>query len=304
MVTEPTLSVVICTHNRPELLRRAIAAIAAQDLDDTIETIVVFDRETPDHSLEVVGGTRPVRVVANRTPGLPGGRNTGAEEARGAFIGFCDDDDRWLPSKARRQLAVLDTRPDRDVVVCGMQLVRGEDRIDRPIDLPEVTLADLIHTRVFQACFTTAVVRRDAWFGAIGPADPDIPGGFAEDYEWVLRAARCAPLAVVGEPLMEYNWNGQSYFAGRWSMIDEALGYLLDRFPEFRTDRRGWARVRGQRAFAMAASGRRGPALREVGAVLRLDPTQPRAHLAALVALGLARPGTIVRHLNDRGRGM
>lgn len=286
------------------LLRRAIAAIAAQDLDATIETIVVFDHETPDPSLEVAGGARPVRVVANRTPGLPGGRNTGAEESRAPVIGFCDDDDTWHPSKARRQLAMLEAHPDRDVVICGMTLVRGDMRSARPLDADEITLADLVHTRVLQACFTTALVRRDAWFGRIGAADPDIPGGYGEDYEWVLRAARVAPLAAVREPLIDYDWNGQSYFAGRWSMMAAAFTYLLDRFPEFADDPKGLARVRGQRAFALAAAGDRRAARADIAATLRLDPTQPRAHLAALVVLHLARPAWILRALNSRGRGI
>jgi glycosyltransferase involved in cell wall biosynthesis len=296
--------VVICTRDRPVLLRRAIAAIAAQDLDDVIETVVVFDREEPDRTLEVVDGPRPVRVVANRTPGLPGGRNTGAEEARGAVLGFCDDDDMWHPTKARRQLAVLDERPDRDVVVCGLALVRADTRAERPLDRDEVTVAGLVRTRVFQACFTTALVRRDAWFDRIGPADAAIPGGFAEDYEWVLRAARVGPLAVVPDALVDYDWNGQSYFAGRWTMIAEALEYLLARFPEFAEDRRGEARVRGQRAFALAASGERRTARHEIARTLRLDPTQPRAYLASLVVAHLATPERIVEALFRRGHGI
>ena len=177
----PTLSVVICTRDRPQLLRRCIAAIAAQDLDATIETIVVFDREEPDHTLELPDGPRPVRVVANRTPGLPGGRNTGVEEARGEFLGFCDDDDVWLPTKARRQIELLRDRPDRDVAVCGLALVQGDRRVERPLTLSEVTVADLVHSRVLQANFTTTIVRHDAWLERIGPADAKIPGGYAED---------------------------------------------------------------------------------------------------------------------------
>lgn len=304
VASEPALSVVICTRDRPVLLRRAIAAIGAQDLDGVIETVVVFDREEPDRSLEVADGPRPVRVVANRTPGLPGGRNTGAEEARAPVVGFCDDDDVWKPTKARRQLAVLEARPDRDVVICGMTLVRGEMRVARPLPDRDITLADLVHSRVLQACFTTAVVRRTAWCGAVGPADPDIPGGYGEDYEWVLRAARVGPLAVVPEPLIDYDWNGQSYFAGRWSMIVDALTYLLERFPEFVDDPKGLARVRGQRAFAAAAAGDRRAARSDIAATLRLDPAQPRAYLAALVALRVARPSWIVDALNSRGRGI
>src|SRR3546814_7828670 len=72
-------SVVICTRDRPALLRQAVAAIAAQDHPGPIETIVVFDQSEVDTSIASDDPHRPVRVTANlRTPGLPGGRNTGA----------------------------------------------------------------------------------------------------------------------------------------------------------------------------------------------------------------------------------
>ena len=55
---------------------------------------------------------------------------------------------------------------------------------------------------MMEANFCTAMVRRRAFCDDIGPADEHIPGGYAEDYEWVLRAARRRPLAVVPEPMV------------------------------------------------------------------------------------------------------
>ena len=72
----------------------------------------------------------------------------------------------------------------------------------------------------------------------------------------------------------------------------------------FARHRRGNARLHGQLAFARAAAGERRAAWSEVGRTLRLAPTEPRAWLAAAVAAHLARPATIVRVLNRRGRGI
>ena len=60
-----------------------------------------------------------------------------------------------------------------------------------------MTFTDLLDDRLMEVNFCTAMVRRDAFLGSIGPADEHIPGGYAEDYEWVLRAARSHPIAVV-----------------------------------------------------------------------------------------------------------
>ena len=53
----PDLTAVICTYNRPDLLRRALAAVDAQTFPGSIETIIVFDKSDPDLSLSATPGT-------------------------------------------------------------------------------------------------------------------------------------------------------------------------------------------------------------------------------------------------------
>lgn len=299
------IAVVICTRDRPELLRRAIAAIADQTFGGSIETVVVFDRSEPDLTLEVREGDRQVRVVANdHTPGLPGGRNAGVAVTDAPLVAFCDDDDVWFREKAARQHAVLTARPDVDVVVTGVRIAMDDDEIDRRLELDEVTFSHLLRSRMMEANFCTAMVRRHAFSDEIGPADEHIPGGYAEDYEWVLRAAKRKPLAVVPDPMVRVEWHAQSFFAGRWQTIADALDYLIGAFPEFRAVPAGLARLRGQRSFALAANGDRRAAFAEIGATLRQRWFEPRAYLAGAVALGVVRPDAVVRSLQRRGRGI
>ena len=113
----PLVSAVVATRDRPELLRETLAAIASQDYEGVVETVVVFDQTEPDLDLQVVGGDRPVIVVANeRSPGLQGARNTGIARSMGELVAFCDDDDVWAPAKIRRQVEVLDANNDVHLV--------------------------------------------------------------------------------------------------------------------------------------------------------------------------------------------
>jgi len=299
------IAVVICTRDRPVLLRRAIAAIAAQTFPGSIETVVVFDRSEPDLDLEVHGGDRPVRVIANdHTPGLPGGRNAGVAATDAPLVAFCDDDDVWFPEKAARQYATLASRPEIDVVVTGVQIAVDEETIDRRLDQPEVTFSQLLRTRMMEANFCTAMVRRDAFCDDIGPADEHIPGGYAEDYEWVLRAARRGPLAVVAEPMVRVEWHAQSFFSARWQMIADALEYLIRAVPEFKAVPAGLARLRGQRSFALAANGDRREAMTEIRRTVEQRWFEPRAYLAGAVLLGVVSPDLVMRSLQRRGRGI
>src|SRR6478736_367200 len=301
----PELSVVICTRDRPILLRRAIDAIKAQTFDGVLETIVVFDRSVPDQSLAVADGLRPVQVLANNhTPGLPGGRNAGVAVARAPVVAFCDDDDIWFPEKAARQLAVLAARPEVDVVVSGVQIDVDGQSVERALDQPEVTFADLLESRLMEVNFCTAMVRREAFLDRIGPADEHIPGGYAEDYEWALRAAKAKPIAVVPEPMVIVEWHAESFFAARWQVIADALGYLLSAYPEFRSAPRGRARILGQRSFALAALGRRKAAWAEIRETVGQSWTEPRAYLAGAVATGIVPADWVVKTLHRRGKGI
>lgn len=300
----PDLSVVISTFNRPAMVRQAVAAVRAQTWPGPIETVVVHDRSEPDRTIESDDPMRPVRVVANhRTPGLPGSRNAGAEVAAAPFLGFCDDDDLWLPEKAARQLALLD-RTGAEVSTTGIEILVGDLVVERRGDREELGLDELVRKRRVEANMVTAVVRTDAFWDGVGPLDEEVPGGYAEDYEWVLRAARRRPIAVAPEPLVQVRWQSASHFRDRWLTIDRALGYLEDRVPEFRGDARGWARVHGQRAFARAAAGHRRSAVDAAARTLRRSPVEPRAWLALLVASGLVPADRITAELQRRGRGI
>jgi len=308
-VTVASVSAVIPTRDRPELLRRAIAAVLAQDHAGPIEVVVVYDRSTPDQSLArqsyaTGGAKRTVRVIANdRQPGLAGARNTGILAATGQLIGFCDDDDEWLPGKLAAQIAALD-RTGADFACCGIRVTYQGTAFDRVLDLDEVTLPALLRDRMTELHPSTFLIRAAAVRDGIGLVDEQIPGSYGEDYEFLLRAARCRPLVNVRAPGTLVRWHRRSYFAQRWQVISEALRWLLDRYPEFATEPAGLARVAGQIAFAEAALGERRSAVRWVRRTLAGNPREPRAYLALAVAGRLLPPDLVVRTLHRRGRGI
>ena len=301
--SQPSVSVVIPTRDRPGLLRRAVDSIRAQRYDGDIECITVFDQSHVH--LAGFGGLTGVTLrgmTNSRSPGLAGARNTGILAAHGDLVAFCDDDDEWLPDKLAAQVELL-RKTGAATASCGIFVEYHGRQIARVASSETVTLRDLLRSRRMDLAPSTILVRRDA-FEQIGLVDEQIPGSYAEDYEWLLRAARVSPIAVVCEPLARVHWHDSSYFVGQWEMIVSALSYLLDRYPEFRGDRIGLSRIFGQIAFASASCGRRSEALEWAGKALRLSPTQPRAYLALAVAGGLAKADSVLRVIRTFGRGI
>lgn len=305
MTGHPAVSVVIATRDRPGKLERAVRAVFGQDYPGTVECLVVYDDGVDVRRLAVdVPAGRELRYLSNtRTPGLPGGRNSGCDAAGGELLAFCDDDDRWRPDKLRRQVEELRAEPGRTAVACGIRLEGPGIGADRTGPGRPVTLDDLLDDRIMEAHPSTLLVPRST-VAAAGPVDEEIPGGYAEDYEWLLRIAALGPIAVVPAPLVIVEWHGGSFFFGRWATIVDALRYLLDRHPEFVRSRRGTARIRGQIAFALAASGRRREALRELGGVVRLNPAEKRVVATVPVLTGLVSGERVLAMAQSRGRGV
>jgi glycosyltransferase involved in cell wall biosynthesis len=299
----PPVDVVIPTRDRPELLRQALDAVLGQDYPGPITVRVVFDQSAPDRRLAVDGADRRVVVLANtRTPGLAGARNTGILASTGEFVAFCDDDDVWLPGKLRAQVAAAG--PAHELVTCGIRVRYADRLVERPLAASHITLRDLLRSRLAELHPSTFLFRRATLVDGIGLVDEEIPGSYGEDYEFLLRAARRRPVRNLPDVLVEVRWHRRSYFGSRWDTISTALVWLLDRYPEFRGEPRGRARVTGQIAFARAAAGHRRDAVRWAGRTVRGNAREPRAYLALAVATGAVSADTVLRALHTRGRGL
>lgn len=286
----PTVSVVLPTRGRPELVRAAVAAVVGQDYLGPIECLVIHDQEDPDPSLVDLGvDSHKVTSLTNRhTPGLAGARNTGLDVAAGEFIATCDDDDVWHSSKLTKQLGLMRQEPDLLVVGSGIRLLFPEGRVvEWPGRSPRITQDTLLRNRVKELHSSTLLMRRDA-FAKAGRYDEALPHGYAEDYDWVLRAVRVGSIGVVIEPLADIRKDVQSWFRERAENTSEALTYLLEAHPEIKTSRRGHSRVLGQIGYAEACLGNRRAALRAVGQSLTRYPLAPHAYLAlAQATVGL-----------------
>ena len=97
------ISVVVPTYRRPDLLRRCLASLAAQDLDAAAFEVIVVDDGSGDATARVLGEARQrmpnLRALAqpvNRGPAAA--RNRAVGESRNDVVLFLDDDVVATPS--------------------------------------------------------------------------------------------------------------------------------------------------------------------------------------------------------------
>jgi GT2 family glycosyltransferase len=111
MTAEPTVSVIVCTRDRPQLVLDTIESILAGEKKPT-EIVVVDQSRQPDARLEQHRG-----VFVVRTPGrgLTQARNLGVAAARGRVIAFSDDDVRVDPGWLGALVGAIGSEEERKV---------------------------------------------------------------------------------------------------------------------------------------------------------------------------------------------
>jgi glycosyltransferase involved in cell wall biosynthesis len=129
-VSAPRLAatIIIPTHDRPELLERAVESALAQTVRD-IQVVVV-----DDGSAEPVRFERPdPRLLVLRNPqalGASAARNLGLKVAAGRWVTFTDDDDELLPDMVQVSLEAAErsTLPGPVAVLSGVDVVDAHGR--------------------------------------------------------------------------------------------------------------------------------------------------------------------------------
>jgi GT2 family glycosyltransferase len=84
-------SVIVCTRDRPEQLRRCLESIAAAAVAPD-ELIVVDNAPATGSTQAVVESFPAARYASEERPGLSAARNAGIEQAAGEIVVFTDDD--------------------------------------------------------------------------------------------------------------------------------------------------------------------------------------------------------------------
>ncbi|WP_051750595.1 glycosyltransferase family 2 protein [Phycicoccus jejuensis] len=300
----PDVGVVLATHNRPQLMREALASILGQDYPGRIRVQLVYDRSEPETELESAEPGREVAVTVNhRTPGLAGARNTGVLALDTELVAFCDDDDVWLEGKLRRQVELLVGSAGAEFVTTAMRVDYGDRSTVRLAERDVITVGDMARSRMAMLHSSSFVFRRDAMLDRFGLVDETLPRSMAEDWDLLLRAARSAPIVHVDEPLVGIRWGASSYFNDAWRDKNEAHTWLLANHPEIEADTIGAGLQYGKLAFGHAVLGERREALRWTWRCARRNPRERRWVLALLVCAGVSGEW-IQRELNRRGHGV
>ena len=126
----PTVSVIIATHNRPDVLAFAIRSVLAQDFDDW-ELIVVGDHCAESTAAAVAAFDDPRIAYVNlplRYGDQSGPNNVGIARARGRYIAFLNHDDIWFPDHLSSAIGWLEAAGADLAIVRAAAILPGQDK--------------------------------------------------------------------------------------------------------------------------------------------------------------------------------
>jgi len=217
----PLVSVIIPTHNRAQLLPRAIRSVLGQTYEN-LELIIVDDGST-DNTPEIVKRFRAPRILYlchKVSRGAPVARNTGIQRAKGEYIAFLDDDDEWLPHKLQTQLQVLWELHQVGVVYCKYKKLypSGEARVVGE----GFSQRHLLHHNFIGT--PTLLMHRECLEADL--FDEDLPRG--QDWELCLRLSQRYKFIFVDEVLVLARSTQDSIGSNKHSLL-RAYQMILDK---------------------------------------------------------------------------
>ncbi|MGO9453929.1 MAG: glycosyltransferase family 2 protein [Candidatus Binataceae bacterium] len=188
---EPIVSVIIPTHDRKPLLRRAIESVVEGNFRDF--EIIVVDNGSSDGTVEMVETMmqldQRIRLVRNHGRNqISAALNLGVKAAFGKYVSQLDSDDEYTAETLSQQIAHLEAHPAWGLAISYYEVIDEEGRV-----VPEIGVirhAEYDRNNILRTSGAGAV---RTWHRCaienLGGFDEETFGFYAEDYDLILKAS-------------------------------------------------------------------------------------------------------------------
>jgi glycosyltransferase involved in cell wall biosynthesis len=229
-MTSPSVSVIIPTRNRWQLLSRTLQSALSQE-GVAVELVVVDDGSDRRDPLASGLEDSRVRLVRHEhRQGAAGARNTGIRIASAPWVAFLDDDDFWAPHRLRVLLDAL-ARARGSFAYCAALVVddRLRPRILQPAPPGNQLMRALLRSNAIPGGASN-VVARTSLLRKLGGFDESM--SFLADWDMWIRMAELGGAVAVPEVLIAYLHHPGNWVLREDSAISEDLQRLIEKHAE------------------------------------------------------------------------
>jgi len=293
-VSAPSASVVICSRNRPVLLREAAESVLRGAVLP-LEIVVVDQSDARDDVLAAMRDERcEIRYLHDTERGVSRARNRGLGASRGEAVVFTDDDVLVDPSWLGTMLAALGAMGPRGVVTGRVLATEHETPggwapalvADEQPAVYEGRIGRDVLEAGNMAMYRATLLEVGGFDPRLGPGTP-FPAGEDNDMGYRLLAAGCRIRYEPGGVIYHRAWRGpEEYIPLRWRYGIGQGAYYAKHL------RAGGAHMRGRLARLLG---------KHLSLALRRAPREPRAaggHAAYIAGV----VGGLVRWTAQGGR--
>lgn len=187
----PLVSVLICTYNRANLIKRAILSAIDQDYNN-LEIIIIDDAST-DNTKEIIDSIKSERVIKyyknNRNLNIALSRNESIKYSSGKYLAILDSDDYWIEkNKIKNQVDFLEK--NKDIALVGTNAVIVDYDSNKIGSIENFLSNEDIHERLLvsnQFVHSSVMYRKITVIENMCFLDKTSP---FEDYDLILRIGR------------------------------------------------------------------------------------------------------------------
>ncbi len=249
-MSAPIVSIIIPTRNRASLLRKTLDSVRQQSfknfecivIDDGSDELTRIEYSNLWHNLDHRFILSMPDFPTSTGTGPSAARNRGLELAKGKYIAFCDDDDRWVrPDHISTAFGSLEQEnadmllasmcsTDGEKIICddwyrdSFELRSGKQITDNPL-IYHVSHKNLMKTLQLKSlhlntCMIRSTILKDAglfWEKAT----------YLEDMNFIMRVAdKAKKILYRAEAVAEFNAMTERDRAQNMDQIEKALLHL------------------------------------------------------------------------------
>ena len=225
---EPTISVVIPTYNRKNLLKEAIQSV----LDQTYQNfeLIIVDNFSADGTEKMVEDFKNSKLIfkkINNKGVVAKSRNHGVRVAKGNYIAFLDSDDKWAKNKLEKCVSFI--KEGFDFIYHDFTVLQyDKHKKIKARDLKHNGYHDLLKRG--NCIFNSSVVLKKEHLETIGYISENIEHIGCEDFiTWLKIAKKGWNPKYVPYSLGIYNLDDNNLSTAK---VSEINAYALQKFLE------------------------------------------------------------------------
>ena len=217
VLNDADISVVIPSHNRCELLKRAISSV----LNQTIKTreIIIVDNGSTDNTHGMISSLFPeITYIYEKTKGVSIARNIGIKNCHSTWIAFLDSDDAWEPQKLEKQFFYINNKNKKYRLIHTNEIWYKNNKFQNQLKKHQKSGGDIFQKSLDLCCISpsSALIKKEI-FDDYGFFDEGLE--VCEDYDMWIRITAKEEVGFLDNPLViKYGGHNDQLSKKYWGM--------------------------------------------------------------------------------------